>query len=214
MAHGLVAVPLVQTEPAGPAKAPRPRSKLFLGLDLGTRCGYAYAWHVPGRPVDLATLAMHMGIWDLSAGPYDSGAIRFARLRHFLSVLEPQVVFFEHVRNTVPDSVQKSRINLHALLSRAASTGELCGAFMATVGAWAEERDVPCEGITIQEIKRRATGKGNANKAEIVTACNTLFGTGFDVATCEQTGVDDAADAAFCCLIALERTWGGLSEHP
>jgi len=54
--------------------------RLALGLDLGTSAGYAFTYYDPGRTFDPRTAFVAMGQWDLSAGAYDSGAIRFALL--------------------------------------------------------------------------------------------------------------------------------------
>src|SRR4051812_7865055 len=82
---------------AVPGRAGR---KLALGLDPGTTTGYALALFEPGRPFDLARTFVAMGQWDLSAGPFDSGAIRFVRLRQFLAILQPSLVFYEEPRFT------------------------------------------------------------------------------------------------------------------
>jgi Holliday junction resolvasome RuvABC endonuclease subunit len=136
-----------------------------------------------------------MGQWDLSAGPYDSGAIRFVRLRQFLSAVKPDLVAFEDVKYT--PSMKLNKVNAHAMVARAATAGELFGAFKSTVATWCEENGVPCTSFSIQHIKKRATSKGNANKEAMILACNREFGTEFEVESYESTGVDNVADAAW-----------------
>jgi hypothetical protein len=182
-------------------------SKLILGLDLGTNCGMAYGYYRQGKKFDI--FPWQMGQWDLSAGQYDSGAIRFVRLRHFLILTRPALVCYENVRFTPAESI--TRFSAAAIISRAATASELIGAFRATVATWCEENAIPCAGFGIGEIKKRATGHGKANKEDMVKACNQLFGTDFDPLTYENTGADNVADAAFVCLLAQEQYASGLA---
>lgn len=195
-------------------KAPPPGTSLVVGLDLGTSCGVSFAYHRLGTPVDISTLVMHMGQWDLSAGPYDSGAIRFVRLRQFLSVMKPQLVVYELVKYTPPETV--TRFNANAIVARAATPMEWFGALKATVATWCEEHKVPCTGFPIGTIKKRATGKGNASKSDMIKACNKLFGSDMDSEDYESAGYDNVADSAFVCLLGLEMYANGLSapEEP
>lgn len=185
--------------------------KLILGLDLGTACGYSYAFHTPGKIVTPEEVNLHMGQWDLSAGQYDSGAIRFLRLRYFLSAVQPDLVFYERVRYTPGETPNK--MNLHAIVARAATSMEFFGALFGTLSSWCEERDIPCEGISIQDIKRRATNRGNANKSDIIQACNKLFGSDLDHEKYDSVGHDNVADSAFVCLLAMERYGQALSTN-
>ncbi len=183
-------------------------AKLVLGLDLGTNCGYSYCYVKRNDLIVPEKLDMHIGQWDLSAGPYDSGALRFVRLRQFLSVLKPDLVAFEDVRYTPSEKLTK--FNMHAILARAATSCEFFGALKSTVCAWAEENGVSCGSFPIGTIKRRATGKGNANKSDMIVACNEMFRTEFDSENYETAGFDNAADSAFVCLLALENYAKGL----
>ena len=189
-------------------------NKLLLGLDLGSNCGYGWAYHRPGTPLTAADILPHqLGQLDLSAGSYDSGAIRFVRLRHFLAAFRPDAVFYEHVRFTPP---KLTKVNQHAILARTATASEFLGALKATVCTWCEEYGVPCTGFSIQTIKKRATGKGNASKEDVIRACNETFGTTFELEGYENSGVDNIADASFCCLLGLEQYGHGLptTEDP
>lgn len=182
-----------------------PKTSLVLGIDLGTTCGFSYAYHPIGQPVDPNKIDIHIGQLDLSAGSFDSGAIRFVRLRQFLSVLKPDLVATEDVKYTPGE--KPNRVNIHAIISRAATSMELFGGFKATVAAWCEENQVPCTSFPIGTLKRRATSKGNANKSDMIRACNALFGTEMDADDYVSAGYDNAADSAFVCLLALE-TYG------
>jgi hypothetical protein len=187
------------------------KTNLVLGLDLGTNCGYAYAHMADGQRVDPEKVEMHLGQWDLSAGPFDSGAIRFVRLRQFLTLLDPDLVLFEDVKYTPAEKV--TRYNAKALLARAAKSTEFFGALKATVATWCEENGVPCSSFGIGVIKKRATGKGNANKGDIIRACNRMFGSEMSDTEYETAGYDNIADAAFVCLLGLETYARGLPLH-
>lgn len=188
------------------------KTNLVLGLDLGTSCGYAFTYMKEGQRVDPAALEIALGQFDLSAGPYDSGAIRFVRLRQFLEVLQPDLVAYENVKYTPPE--KPTRFNANAIVARAATPIEWFGALKATVSTWCEENKVPCCSFPIGTIKKRATGKGNANKSDIIAACNELFGSDMDAEDYASAGYDNIADAAFVCLLALEQYSGGLPRPP
>lgn len=192
-----------QVEKPGPAR------KLVLGLDLGTTTGYALAYQTPdANPVSLI-LPQHIGQLDLSAGSYDSGAIRFVRLRQFLSVISPDAIFYEDVKNDPPGGM--SKFSVGAVIARIATASELLGAFRATVCTWAEENGIPCTGFKIGTIKKRATGKGNSNKEDIIKACNALIGSDLATEGYELLGTDNVADAVFVTLLGLEQYGQGFT---
>jgi len=198
------------TDPSafGASLPDKDRKRLVLGIDLGTNCGISFSLYQPGDPVSPSLIqARHMGQWDLSAGPYDSGAIRFLRLRHFLSAVRPDLVFYEDVKFDPPGI---NKMNAGAVLARTATSSEFLGALKATVATWCEEHDVPCSGFKIGTIKKRATGRGNANKEQMIEACNKMFGSSFETEGYETTGVDNIADSAFVCLLGLEQYADGL----
>jgi len=191
---------------------PAPKFKTFLGIDPGTRTGIAYAHVMPGQPIDPARLTVHYGQWDLSAHDLgDSGAIKFVKLRAFLAQVDPDLIVLERIRNT-PKMPPGGR-NAGAIVARALNAAEPLVGYMATICTWAEERDVPCEGIDIAAIKKRATGRGNSNKEDVIRAANEMFGCALDPETYEQTGADNMADALFCLLIGLEAYADGIPDE-
>ena len=183
---------------------------LAVGLDLGTNMGFAYDYFDPQKPIVPDRLRPHMGVWDLSAGPYDSGAIRFVRLRRFLEQLQPDIVFYEDVKN---DPAQAAMMTPAQAIARVATASELLGAFKATVCTWCEERDIPCTGFKIATIKKRATNKGNAGKELMIAACNQHFGSNFETEGYATSGVDNVADAAWVLLLGLEQYADGTLER-
>lgn len=167
----------------------------------------AWADFIPGEP--LLGVNLVLGHWDLSVSDYDSGPLRHVRLRQFLSVLQPDLIMFESVKYVPPKEIMAKGIN--AVVARVATAAELLGGFKTTLTTWAEENGVPAQGLAITEIKKFATGKGNANKVDMILAANEKFGTDFDPETYEQTGVDNIVDAAFVCTMGLENYSEGLA---
>jgi hypothetical protein len=184
-----------------------PQFRRCLGLDLGTTTGVAIADFVPSVP--LTKKQLMLGQWDLSLGQWDSGPLRFIRLKQFLAVAEPDLVMFEDVRFT-PGQEMMGR-NVGAIVARVATAAELLGAMKITLTTWCEEHAIPSQGLGIGQIKKHATGKGNANKIDMIKACNSQFGTKFN--TTEEAlkqGIDNMADAAFACDIGLTLYTQGL----
>ena len=44
------------------------------------------------------------------------------------------------------------------------------GAFLGQLAAWCEQRGIAYQGVPVGTIKKHATGKGNAGKAEMLAA--------------------------------------------
>lgn len=175
------------------------------GLDLGTKCGVAFVDIL--HSLTAAPLII-TGQWDLSLGQYDTGPLRHVRLKHFMQVLAPDVVVYENVKYT-PSKEESlgsktGSAGIHAVLARAATAAELIGGLKTTMTVWCEERLVPAHGLSIQEIKQFATGKGNASKVDMIKAVNEKFGFNLDPETYEQTGADNVADAVFCCALGID----------
>lgn len=179
-------------------------TKTILGLDLGTSCGYSYCFI---NKDNISKPRVYAGQLDLSAGPYDSGAIRFVKLRHFLAAIKPDMVAFEDVKYTPPKMGFQS---VGAIIARAATACEWFGALKSTLCTWCEENGVANVGIPIGAIKKRATGRGNANKVDIINACNKEFGFDFDPESYDSSGVDNIADSVYVCSLLIEQYGLGI----
>jgi Holliday junction resolvasome RuvABC endonuclease subunit len=191
-------------------KRPPAGHKRIIGLDLGTNCGVSYCDVMPG--VVIKTAPVVMGQWDLSLGPYDSGALRFIRLTQFLSILQPDLVMFEDVKFTGTNEVaNKTGGNVTAIIARVGGTIEFFGALKAILVTWCEMHGIPCEGIAINTIKAFATGKGSANKEQMILAANKWFGVNLNVEGYERTGTDNIADSAFLCAMGVAAYSEGLT---
>lgn len=191
-----------------------PPYKRIVGLDLGTNCGVSFCDMIPGVPIKNAKLVV--GQWDLSCGDYDSGVLRHIRLKQFLSVLQPDLILFEEVKYTPPviPGVQQSPA---AIAARVATAAEFLGSLKATVAIWAEERGIPAQGVGIADIKKYATGVGNASKELMIAAANEKLGLSLPIEDYDKTGADNMADSVWVCAMGVERYGEGLdgeSAHP
>lgn len=184
-----------------------PEMKRILGLDLGTNCGVAFCDFIPGQPI--VDAMVYLDQWDLSIGTYDSTALRHIRLQQFLSVLQPDAIGFEDVKVDVPLEQFKGK-PLGMIVARVVPTAEFLGTLKITLSVWAERHNVPLQGIAITEIKKFATGKGNAGKVDMIRACNTALGVDLDEEGYEKTGADNIADAAHVLRMMIETYSEGL----
>lgn len=141
-----------------------------LGLDLGTRCGWALV-----EGVQIVS-----GVWDLRPRRFEGGGMRMLRLRRHLAELAPTRVFLEEVRR-------------HA----GTDAAHVYGGMLGIVSAWCEECGVPYAGVPVGTVKRRATGKGNAGKGEMVEAARREFSR-------PELASEDEADALWVLRCGLD----------
>jgi|GEM_PF-2935176 len=181
--------------------------KRLIGLDLASSCGITFCDIMPGQPVKSAPLIG--GQWDLSVTNHDTNSIRYVRLKTFLNVTAPDLVFYEEVKFTgaTPPGV---KLSVAAVVARAVSGAQVVHSLQAILVTWCEEHDVPCEAVPIGTLKKYATGRGNANKGEMIVACNQKFETDFDPETYEQSGCDNIADSMFLCAMAVQHYSEGM----
>jgi hypothetical protein len=178
----------------------RPDLPLALGLDLATNCGVAQAFFDPAEGGNTLH-KIWLGQWDLSAAGYESGGARFMRLRQMLYETNPSVIFYEDVKVTPVQ--MPGPPNPGAIVARVAPSLELIGAFKSHVCEYGERQGIPVVGLGIGEIKRYATGRGNADKVAVIKAANAKFGIELDSEHYQTTGDDNIADAAFVLTLGL-----------
>lgn len=152
----------------------------ILALDLGTTTG----WAVRTRDGEITS-----GIQSFKPQRFEGGGMRFLRFKHWLAEIKQSadginLVHFEEVRR-------------HAGVDAA----HAYGGFMAHLTAWCEHHNIPYQGVPVGTIKKHATGKGNANKDEMITAMVKL---GFAPAD------DNEADALALLRWAISQD-GGLA---
>ena len=122
---------------------------VVMAIDLGTTTGWAM------RTLDAQVVH---GFESFKSSRYEGGGMRYLRFKRWLIEIKQSVdgidaVFFEEVRR-------------HAGVDAA----HAYGGFMAHLTAWCEHHQIPYQGVPVGTIKKHATGKGNANKEQMVTA--------------------------------------------
>ena len=127
--------------------------RVLLALDLGTTTG----WALLTREGDIAH-----GFASFRPQRFEGGGMRFLRFKRWLSELKAiaqdiHAVYFEEVRR-------------HAGVDAA----HVYGGLMATLTAWCEHQNIAYLGVPVGTIKKHVTGKGNAGKAEVITAMRAL----------------------------------------
>lgn len=150
----------------------------LLGLDLGTKTGFAYLTVDKGNGTALVS-----GAWNFKPTRFDSPALRFSRfgtaVRSFLA-LGVDRVFFEKV-----------------LRHKGTYAAHIYGGFYSELIQACDEYGVLYEGIGVQEIKKHIAGKGNAPKALVMAA---LKQRGYHPET------EDEGDALGAVLVGWEKT--------
>ena len=124
-------------------------SRTILTLDLGSKMGWA---------LHQADGTITSGTVEFKPGRFEGGGMAFVRFKHWLDEVrgfaEPIAgIWFEEVR-------------AHAGVTAA----HVYGGFLAHLSAWAEMNKIPYQGVPVGTIKKHATGKGNASKAEVIEA--------------------------------------------
>ena len=146
-----------------------------LGIDPGTHCGWC-VMSLSGEPVS--------GTWQL-ADPKrrESEGMRFIRLRRelraALAKYEPALVAFEEVRN-----------------HKGVRAAHIYGGIIAHVTEMLDTQGIAYTSIPVGVVKKRATGKGNAGKDQMMAACRTQW-PGW-------SGDDNEADARWIAMCALD----------
>lgn len=159
---------------------------MLLALDLGTNCGYAFS---------NAAGAVVSGCWDLRPKKYEGGGFRFVKFKTYLSALHASdpitQVWFEAVRRHV-----------------GTDAAHIYGGLMGALQEFCDARGIPYEGVPVQTIKKGWTGKGNADKAAMITRCEEL---GFE----PQDDNESDAIALLCVRhpVCLEGGVAALSQR-
>lgn len=116
----------------------------ILALDPATSCGYFHSDGIGGT-------------WDLSVKRDESSGMRLIRLRGKLNeireTLGVDLVVFESARN-----------------AKFAGTVRVLGEILGLVSVWCADNAIEHRGYSPMEIKKFATGKGNASKEQMVDA--------------------------------------------
>ena len=120
-----------------------------LCLDLGAKSGWAL------RSADGAITS---GTAEFKHDRYSGGGMRFLKFKQWLNQMLEAVgqidaIYFEEVRRHL-----------------GVDAAHAYGGFLAHLSAWSEQHGIAYEGVPVGTIKRHATGRGNAGKAEVICA--------------------------------------------
>ena len=136
---------------------------VILALDLGTTTGWA---------LRSANGPVAHGFVSFKSQRFEGGGMRYLRfgrwLTDMLTLIAPKTgtqanltgigaVYFEEVRRHL-----------------GVDAAHVYGGLLATLTAWCEHHQIPYQGVPVGTIKRHATGKGNAGKAEVIAAMKAL----------------------------------------
>jgi hypothetical protein len=136
---------------------------VILALDLGTTTGWA---------LRSANGPVAHGFVSFKSQRFEGGGMRYLRfgrwLADMLALSGSQTgsqtnlagigtIYFEEVRRHL-----------------GVDAAHVYGGLLATLTAWCEHHQIPYQGVPVGTIKRHATGKGNAGKAEVIAAMKAL----------------------------------------
>ena len=121
----------------------------ILTLDLGTHTGWA---------LKAPDLTITSGTEHFTPQRFEGGGMRYLRFKRWLT----------EIKHTSPalDAVYFEEVRRHAGVDAA----HAYGGFMAHLTAWCEHHQIPYQGVPVGTIKKHATGKGNAGKADMIGA--------------------------------------------
>jgi|SRR5277367_1029231 len=124
----------------------------ILAVDLGTKTG----WALSQKKI------IYSGTYNFANDRFQGGGMRYLKFHRWLSRLQEldggvNEVYFEEVRHHV-----------------ATDAAHVYGGFMATLTSWCESQKIPYQGVPVKTIKKSITGKGNANKKDVMDAVKAL----------------------------------------
>ena len=129
-----------------------------LALDLGTRTGWA---------LQERTGRICSGSQPFRPQRFEGGGMRFLRFQRWLTELSRAAA---PSAGLAIDQVVFEEVRRHAGVDAA----HAYGGFLGQLGSFCEHHHIPYQGVPVGTIKRFITGKGNASKAEVITAIRAL----------------------------------------
>lgn len=147
-----------------------------LAFDLGSKCGWAHC-AAPGSPVS-------SGLIRTAPTRFESQGMRGVKFEKaviaLLDAYQPRLVAFE-------------RVHRHSSTIAA----QVWGAYSTLLMKLCDERDITYKGYSVQEIKKHATGKGNASKELMIAAATRRWPD-------QHIVTDDVADALHIMALGLK----------
>lgn len=150
----------------------------ILALDLGTKTGWAFS--------DTGS-----GVWNLAPRRHESQGMRWIKFRQSLNdaLQGVDMVAYEEVAR---------HLGTHA--------AHIYGGFLAILQEMCEERKIEYVGVPVGTIKKHATSRGNASKADMIQHANFIIRT---ESYREHPVIDDNEADAICLLAYAEEQYGG-----
>ena len=156
----------------------------LLALDTATNCGWA-AWH--------PNTGMTSGAQSFKPGRGESPGMRFLRFRKWLSemidLVKPSVIAYERSGHF-----------------KGVAAAEVCHGFQTIMHEEAARREIDTAPVQNSELKKYATGEGNAGKPEMIKAARKRWKV--DLTEKEH----DRADAL--CVLAWALNESGADPLP
>ena len=121
----------------------------ILAIDPGTVTG----WAVGNEDVKPS------GTWNFKPRRGDGAGMRFLRLQSKLCEVHRDFYKLDRVVYELPAGHYKS-----------GAADDVIKGMVAHIQSWCEKNEVPCEGVAPAELKKYATGKGNAKKDLMLAA--------------------------------------------
>ena len=87
---------------------------------------------------------------------------------------EKQATFLETLTNEIAIGLQNALLFEEVRRHVGTDAAHLYGGFLATLTSWCEQQGIAYQGVPVGTIKKHATGKGNAGKAEVIAAMRVL----------------------------------------
>lgn len=121
----------------------------ILALDLGTKMGWALL---------LQDGTIMSGTYPLTSTSKDGAGMVFLRFKRWLDGMRKHL--------GADSSICYEAVKRHM----GTDAAHMFGGFFATLSTWCEMHKIPYEGVGVSEVKKHATGKGNASKDDVITA--------------------------------------------
>jgi hypothetical protein len=136
---------------------------VILTLDLGTTTGWA---------LRSANGPVAHGFVSFKSQRFEGGGMRYLRFGRWLADMLALSGSQTGSQTTLTGigAVYFEEVRRHLGVDAA----HVYGGLLATLTAWCEHHQIPYQGVPVGTIKRHATGKGNAGKAEVIAAMKAL----------------------------------------
>jgi Holliday junction resolvasome RuvABC endonuclease subunit len=127
----------------------------IVALDLGTHTGYAYTF-------DSKPHVSMSGVQDFTPRRHEGGGMRMMRFSKWIEELldgDDVVLLYEEVAR-----------------HKGTAAAHIYGGLLGILQSFCESRGIPYRGFPVGTIKKHATGRGNANKNDMIAHAERKFG--------------------------------------